>query len=257
MQKKRSQLIDDGYCIVENILSEDFLVELRRESDRQIEAVTTPPPHWKYQGSDIHVKGLDNPLIDRLLRWPATNAALAAMGLDDFPEPSTIIILSKPPRGGPLYWHQDWTNWNDPISAAPWPQYLFMAYYLTDTTRHNGCLRVIPGTHRKRIDLHDRLTPAHKEGAYAGVDDNPDMVADDPRAVDVNVKASDLVIGEGRILHAAHGNQSDARRTLMISFRARPRTVPANWTGDVPEAIRNRDPDAKYAGTRIPGKYLA
>ena len=54
--EKRNQLTQDGYCIVDNILTQDFLEELRRESDRMLDAVEHPP-HWKYQGSDIHVKG--------------------------------------------------------------------------------------------------------------------------------------------------------------------------------------------------------
>ena len=39
-----------------------------------------------------------------------------------------------------------------------------MKYYLTDTTPENGCLKVIPRTHRKRIDLHDKLLHASKLG---------------------------------------------------------------------------------------------
>lgn len=60
----------------------------------------------------------------------------------------------------------------------------------------------------------------------------------------------------GRALHAAHGNGSDRRRTLLLGWHRRPPTVPDYWTGEVPEEVLRRDPDAKYERTRAPGKYL-
>ncbi len=253
--QKRNQLIADGYCVIDDILTEEFLNELREESDRLLDSVEHLP-HWKYQGSDLHVRGSDNPVIDRLIHWQAARDALETLELGDFTSHGGFIILSKPPGGPPLYWHQDWMGWNDPISVAPWPQYLFLSYYMVDTTLANGCMRIIPGTHLKRIPLHERLVPAHAQGGYDVKEDDPDMFCDHPDAVDLPVKAGSLVIAEGRVLHAARGNQSDQRRTLLLGWHSRPQTVPDYWTGDVPEVILNRDTNAKYEGTRVPGEYL-
>ena len=253
--EKRNQLIKDGYCVVDNILTQDFLEELRRKSDRMLDAVEHPP-HWKYQGSDIHVKGDDESVIDRLIHWQPTRDALEELGLGDFKSSGGFIILSKPAGGPPLYWHQDWMAWNDPISTAPWPQYLFFSYYLIDTSLENGCFRIIPGTHLKRLPLHDRLVQAHAQGGYYVEDDDPDMFCDHPDAIDLPVKAGSLVIAEGRVLHAARGNQSDQRRTLLLGWHNRPPTTPDYWSGDVPEVIKNRDPNAQYEATREPGEYL-
>ena len=52
--EKRNQLIQDRYCVIDNILTQEFLDELRRESDRMLDNVEHPPT-WKYQGSDLHV----------------------------------------------------------------------------------------------------------------------------------------------------------------------------------------------------------
>ena len=54
--QKRVQLITNGYCLIEDILTDDFLDELRRESDRMLDAVEHPA-HWKYQGSYAPRKG--------------------------------------------------------------------------------------------------------------------------------------------------------------------------------------------------------
>ncbi len=253
--EKRSQLIKDGYCVVENILTEDFLNELRRASNQLLDSVEHPP-EWKYQGSNLSVRGSAEPVIDRLIHWKPTREVLKAMQLDDFCSHGGFIILSKPPGGPPLYWHQDWMSWNDPISVAPWVQYIFLSYYLEDTTVENGCFRVIPGTHLSRIPLHDRLTPAHEQGAYHVSASDTYMFCDHPDAVDVPAKAGSLVIGEGRVLHAARANRSTQRRTLLLGWHSRPLTAPNYWTDEVPEVILHRGTDAEYEPTRSPGKYL-
>ena len=236
-------------------LTATFLDELRAETDRLLDSVEHPAS-WKYQGSDLHVRGDANPIIQRLLDWKPALDALAAMGLGDFRAHGSFILLSKPPGGPALYWHQDWMEWNDPISLAPWPQYLFLSYYLIDTTPENGCFQVLPGTHTRRVPLHDRLTGAHEAGARYAEPDDPVLFSEQPGAVDVPVKAGSLVIGEGRALHAARANQSDQRRTLMLAWFSRPKTVPDYWTDPVPQEILDRDSNAKHPPTRIPGQYL-
>lgn len=252
---KRNQLIRDGYCVVENILTSDFLNELREESDRLLDAVEHPP-EWRYQGSDVHVSGKDNPVIQKLMDWQPTWDAVRAMGLNDFTSGGGFIILSKPPGGPPLYWHQDWMNWNDPISLAPWPQQLFFSYYMVDTDLENGAFRVIPGTHTRRIPLHDQVEVAHQDTAYFSDEADPYMFGDHPEAVDVPARAGSLVIGEGRVLHAARGNQSNKRRTLLLGWHFRPNTVPDYWKDSVPNPILERPSDGEYKATRVPGKYL-
>ena len=59
-----------------------------------------------------------------------------------------------------------------------------------------------------------------------------------PDEVDVCVKAGDLVVGDSRILHAAHANQSDHRRTV-ITLWFHP------FGDDLPESIK------AYSTTRV------
>ena len=253
--KKREQLIRDGYCVLDNILTEDFLEELRGESDRLLDAVEHPPK-WQYQGSDLHINGKDNSIIQKLIDWQPTRDAMHTLGLTDFKSHGGFILLSKPANGPPLYWHQDWMNWNDPISLAPWPQVLFFSYYMVDTTLENGCFRLIPGTHKKRIPLHDQVEIAHQETAYFADVNDPVMFGDHPGTIDVPAEAGSLVIGEGRVLHAARANKSNNRRTLLLGWHARPNTTPDYWREEVPEPIVKRPKNKVYEGTRVPGKYL-
>ena len=252
---KRKQMLHDGYCVIDDILTEGFLQELRAESERLI-AGHVQPDDVVYQGQHVNVRGEENPHIQKLLEWQPSRDALEQIGFGDFTTSGGIIILTKDPGAPALYWHQDWMRWNDPLSCAPWPQTIFLNYYLTDTTPENGCLKVIPGTHRKRIPLHDILVPAHEQGARFIEENHPVMFSDYPDQVDVCVKAGSLVLADARILHSAYKNYTDVRRTLILAWHSRPNTVPDYWEDEVPEPVAKRDADANYPMSRIPGEYL-
>ena len=254
--EKREFMLREGYVLIEKVLSPSFLEELRAETERLI-AGHVEPRELRYQGQHVNVKAADNAFIDRLLTWAPAYEALADLGFGDFTPHGTIIILTKEAGGPPLYWHQDHMEWNDPTSLAPWPQKIALNYYLSDTTPENGCLKVIPGSHLKRFPLHDRLVPAHEQGARFIDENHPVMFSDDPHQAYVPVRAGDLVLLDGRILHAADRNRTDLRRTLVLAWHSRPRnTIPDFWQGEIPEEIAGRDPEARYEGSRIPGEYL-
>lgn len=255
-QEKRQQMQDDGYCVIDDVLTPDFLDELRCETERLMEDWLRPE-EFKYQGQHVVAHGKDNEAVQRLLDWQPARRALATMQYDDFTAQGSVILLTKDPGEPALYWHQDWMQWNDPMSLSPWPQVIFLSYYLQDTSVENGCLKVIPGTHRKRIDLHDRMVPAHEQGARFIPADHPVMFSDHPDQVDLPVKAGSLVLADARLLHAAYRNQTDQRRTLVLAWHRRPATVPAYWDGAIPQAIAERAPDAEYPGSRVPGEYLS
>ena len=254
--QKREQMTRDGYCVIDDILTEDFLHQLREETERLIET-HQPPPDVRYQGQHVNVRGTDNTIIGKLLDWKPSRQALEKLGFGDFESNGGVIILTKDPGEPPLYWHQDWMRWNDPISCSPWPQTMFLSYYLSDTSIENGCLKVIPGTHRKRIPFHDQLVPAHEQGARFIEENHPIMFSDHPEQVDVCVSAGSLVLADSRILHSARRNLTNHRRTLVLAWHSRPTvTVPSFWDGDIPNVILNRMANQDYPGSRIPGEYL-
>jgi ectoine hydroxylase-related dioxygenase (phytanoyl-CoA dioxygenase family) len=103
---------------------------------------------------------------------------------------------------------------------------LFLMVYLVDTTPHNGCLRVLPGSHLQKIPLDDELgmEDPHAHGGRSNWSEEwardpsldekvQDMVSTYPGAVDVAVRAGDLIIGDSRLYHAAYRNASHDVRT--------------------------------------------
>ena len=94
--QKREQMIRDGFCVINNILTDAFLQELRDESERLL-ANHVPPDHTRYHGHHLQVTGKDNTLVQKLLKWHPTLNALEEMGFGDFPVAGGITILTKDP----------------------------------------------------------------------------------------------------------------------------------------------------------------
>ena len=212
-KEKYDQLIADGYCVIEDVLKAEMLNRLRTVTDELLDA-QTEDERAAHRSSGSMISVYMHPLFAELVVYPRALQALDALGFLR-PKWSSGYVISKPPQSPPLFWHQDWWGWNDPCSYTALPQQLFLMYYLVDTTPHNGCLRVISGSHLNRHPLHDILPSAHGEALQRV--DNPDHPAYQHFSgeVDIPVKAGDLVIGDSRLLHASHGNQSDKRRTVI------------------------------------------
>ena len=197
--------------MLEGIIDVTMLKRLREVTNRVLARQDAAhfEARWA-QGSLVRVT--EHPFMAQLIAHPPMLAALAQLGFDK-PKWGSGFIISKSPHSPPLFWHQDGIFWNDSISYTPRIVQCFLMIYLVDTTPHNGCLRLIPGSHLKRHRLHDALPDAH-EDELSRADDMAQLAFQRAAGeVDVPVKAGDVVMGSARLLHAAHGNKSDQRRT--------------------------------------------
>ena len=264
LAEKYNQLITDGFCIHENILSEIMLGRLREVTDRLLDGMDEfDTKRYRSQGSMIHTN--TDPIFVELIACEPALGALLSMGFED-PTFTNGYIISKPPQSPQLFWHYDWFYWEDPISFDPRPREVFLMYYLTDTTRHNGCMRAIPGSHIYHNPLHAIIDAPHSdELASAEQMDRPEFSAR-PDEVDIPVRAGDLLIGDARLLHATHPNKSDTNRTVLtlwmqpdyaklperIKARMVEKThiIPENWPANVKEMYQRLTP--KYDGDAAP-----
>jgi hypothetical protein len=276
---KKALFVKSGYYVFENILDRPIVEELIQVTDGLLRDCSNEERELhRYQGSNIGIR-FQHRVFPRLFAWPKALEALRSLGFDK-PKFWSAFLLSKPPHAPPLYWHQDWWAWDDPISSSEVSPQVFLMYYLTDTSPQNGCLRVIPGTHLHRIPFHDLLPTAHTDATYRASQDSP-IFADPPGAVDVAVKAGDLVIGDARLLHAAHANQTDHPRTCltlwyMPAYAMLPEPIQASIVASIAgqgrlplemegsQEARKMEPlIPSYSGNaepaawnRIPGEYL-
>ena len=206
------RLVEDGYCHVPRVVPGDLVERMRTTADAAADGLSAEErERYPFAGSMIQVERHEEMLP--LIALPAARAVLAGMGYPGARFYSGFIISKPPQVAPPLYWHQDGILWDEPSSYTDEPVQVFLMYYLVDTSRDNGCLRVIPGSHRRRHRLHD-LPPAHGDALNAAGEDHPSLQPD-PDEVDVPVRAGDLVIGDARLLHSAHPNRSPRRRTVI------------------------------------------
>ncbi len=102
-------------------------------------------------------------------------------------------------------WHQDVTYWGlePPYAMTAW-------YAVDDSDVENGCMRVIPGSHRQGI-------VEHGESARPGnlLSINQEVRGDDldeSQAVDLILKAGQISIHHGHLIHGSNPNRSTRRR---------------------------------------------
>ena len=212
---RRSLLLQGGYCLVPGVLDAGMLGRLRAATDLMLDTQTEEhKTRNRSQGSMFSFKDTTNSVFAELIALPTALDALARLGFTEVTYTDGYLI-SKPPHSPQLFWHYDWFAWAEPEMFAAAPPQVFLMYYLTDTCRDNGCLRVIPGSHTRHNRLHDVLAEPHSE--VLGRAERLDRVefGRRPDEVDVAVRAGELVIGDARLLHASHPNGSDRRRTVL------------------------------------------
>jgi non-heme Fe2+,alpha-ketoglutarate-dependent halogenase len=148
------------------------------------------------------------------LRW-AYDLALHPAVLDvveDLLGPDLLvhstIIFHKPP-GDPAFvsWHQDglYATLRVPNLTSAW-------IALADSTVENGCMRVVPGTHRAGILPHVEKPSGHNllnhGQSVEGVDES--------LAVNVVLRAGEMSLHHAEIVHGSNPNQSRRSRIGFI-----------------------------------------
>jgi len=209
---KLNQLQKDGFCILEDAADERLLDKTRECTKSALSDINDDYLESQRSPGTLIDSG-KYPELAVLIGNPKPLEVLNKMGYHNNKFWKGVII-SKPPGSPRLYWHQDCMMWKDSSAYSEISPMLFFMYYLEDTNRNNGCLRVIPGSHRQRHELHSMGAAHQKEiNRYENPDD-PHFF-DYPNVIDVPVKSGDLVVGDGRMFHAAHSNDSDRWRTVI------------------------------------------
>jgi phytanoyl-CoA hydroxylase len=108
--------------------------------------------------------------------------------------------------GSPVEWHQDWAFYphtNDDLLAV--------GICIDEMTEENGCLMVMPGSHRGPVLDH------HQDGHFVGAVTDPAF--DDSAAEKVELPAGGISIHHVRALHGSLPNRSSkARRLLLFQY---------------------------------------
>ncbi len=262
----RNQLLSEGYCIIPNILGSAFISKLRDSTNLLIDAMTENE-QTDHRSTGSLIPSIRCEACGELIGHADLHQAIEALGFSDW-RYSGGYIISKPPHSPPLFWHFDWAGWDHSFSYCSTPTQLFIMVYLVDTSSHNGCLRVIPRSHIEDHPLHNLMGQAHTDEIRRASNLSAIEFQSHPDEVNVAVKAGDLVIGDSRLIHSAHANNSNVRRTVItLWFHPNYNSLPESIQGyiarlfqDAPDEVSSWDSKIRqrfynlrpvYAGTEM------
>ena len=128
-----------GYLGPYSLCSADEMMQ----TAKQIESVlNTDPPDHKNR---VHNRHLDNQLIHQVSTDPQIVKRMACLYGDDLLLWRTNFFV-KESGAKEIPWHQDFNYWplEPPIIVSAW-------IAIDQSTVENGCLKIIPGSHRRVI----------------------------------------------------------------------------------------------------------
>jgi hypothetical protein len=206
----------DGYAIVPGLLTVDEALHFQAHARAQLrgdggsgtamvkedkDGNTTLLRLWNEAGDDLYgYVARDERLVRIARQLIETDTYLY----------SHKMTMKEPQQGGAWEWHQDFGYWYQNRCLAP--QMLSIWIALDRSVRANGCLQVLPGTHRiGRLD-HIRVndqTVVDQEYLDAAVERFP--------LVYVEMEPGDAIVFHCNLLHRSDANTSDEPRWGYIA----------------------------------------
>ena len=195
----------DGYVLVRSLFDQEEIAILRGaiETDPQLQASlydrhdasgkSTRMATWNHPGDSVYG------LAARSHRVVDTMESMLGGEVYHY---HSKLTAKEPLEGGAWEWHQDYGYWYH--NGCTFPYMASMMLALDKTTRENGCLQVIRGSHHAgRVD--HGVLPGEQVGA-------------DPRRVEEMLKTLERVYcemepGDGLFFHANVMHRSDQNRS--------------------------------------------
>lgn len=214
MKKNNDDFLKNGYTKFYNVINKDIIKQIKNTSIQLINNQTKNDLKKQIStGSMISVSKKEAEDFIQLINNNKIIKKINRLGFSDV-KWSSGYIISKPPNSPPLYWHNDWWAWNDSVSYQTKPSMIFVMIYLEKTTIKNGCLRVIPGSHIKYNETHKIITKHHSKYRLYKHSNDP-VFKKTKDEINIFSNPGDIIIGDARLLHAAHANNSLSRRTVI------------------------------------------
>ena len=181
----------------------------------------------------IHFPHKLNATIAAAMSHPGIVAVLAELLGPNVKCMQSMFFVKNAGKPGQA-WHQDeyYIPTRDRSLIGGW-------IALDDATIENGCLWVLPGSHRPGIIW---PTGPHGSDEFDGAEAACGFPWPESTAVPVEVKAGDVVFFNGYLLHRSLRNRSNGfRRALVNHYMRAESLLPWNWDGRHAGVQDNRD----------------
>jgi phytanoyl-CoA hydroxylase len=215
--EQREQYAEQGFLVLEGVLPEAEVAQARAVVEEFVErsrAVTASDSVYDLEpghtAQDPRVRRLKepcalHPVFRRLGLGDAVLDIVAALIGPSLRYQTSKLNMKSAQFGSPIAWHQDFAFYphtNDDLLAV--------GVALDDCTLDNGCMRMLPGSHRGPICDH------HQEGVFVGAVDVERAGIDASKAVHAPVRAGGITVHHCRTLHASAPNTSQKPRRVCF-----------------------------------------
>jgi ectoine hydroxylase len=222
----------DGFVSVPGLLTPEEVVEFSAELDR---LATDPAVHAdertiteKSSGqvrSVFEVHALSRKVADLIADERVAGRARQILGSEVYVHQSRINY--KPGfGGGGFYWHSDFETWHAE-DGMPSPRAVSISISLTDNYAHNGCLMIMPGSHKEFVACVGE-TPAdhYKESLKEQEVGTPDQesltaLADRHGIAMITGAAGSATLFDSNCMHGSGGNITPyPRSNIFVVFNS-------------------------------------
>ena len=192
-----SSFTENGFFMAEGVFTPEEMAACKTAAKDLVENTSGP--------SGVHVWMCDTipPLFESISCDPRMAAILRPLigPRIEFLSAKPVFKSARVDFASP--WHQDQAYWGGATKYSGW-------IALEDATPENGCLRVIPGSHR-RTRGHASVQDAR---GFANRISDDDLEGE--RMMDVEMKCGDVLVFHDRLLHSSHPNRSGRDRWSFI-----------------------------------------
>ena len=217
--------IDNGYLVVPNLLSLDEVEELRQDTVTLAKGgypCDSLQPLPEDIDDDeavgrilcIHQPHFVSPVIEQYVKHPKISGILSQITASHLPywdgsvKCMQSMLFVKPPNFQGQAWHQDefYIPTRDRSLIGAWTA-------MDDATIENGCLWVLPGSHRRGYLYPQRYHENPDEFDFAW----ESYGFEDTDEVPVEVTTGTLVFFNGYLLHRSRKNRGDTYRRVLVN----------------------------------------
>jgi len=233
-QTQIEQYRDEGYLSPIPVLSDDE-VQRYRDAYEELEAALGGKP----KATDLSLTHMHFPWSWDLIHHPRVVDAVEDILGHDIVCWASSIFPKQPRNPGFISFHQDGTYWglNSMDVTTAWVA-------LTESTSENGCMRVVPGSHKEPVHPH-KETWAEDNLLSRGQEIQVDVKEED--IVDIILKPKEMSLHHVNIIHGSNANHSDKKRIGFAPRYIRPDVAQVQVEHRQPAVlVRGRDDYGHY-----------
>ena len=201
---------EQGYLVIKNILSDTGLAQMQQEcmtAWNEEKVAFDPNKSWLQNSLLVNIHHRSDTVKAYYFDGPLVEIATQLIG-PNIKGATSQLTFKMAGNTKPFGWHQD----NGYGELEPYTA-LTTLTALDDTDRGNGCLWLIPGSH-KGGQIQVEQTAEQKKNKSEII-----VNADDSLAVPMEMKAGDALIFNCWMLHKSDGNYSKDRDRRILFLR--------------------------------------